>query len=83
MSGMLECKKCGGYVFRGPVICADCMKQTDYPGSNSGNCYLLCRECGNEMTVAPPVGKQLVSNEAIEWLWRNHPDVYRGFYERV
>ena len=26
MSSMPECKRCGGYVYSGPVICGDCMK---------------------------------------------------------
>ena len=26
MSSMPECKRCGGYVFHGPVICGDCME---------------------------------------------------------
>jgi hypothetical protein len=31
----------------------------------------------------PPIGKQLVSEEAISWLFKNHPDAYLGFYERL
>ncbi len=30
-----------------------------------------------------PSGKQMVSESAIAWLHENHPEVYRGFYERV
>lgn len=30
-----------------------------------------------------PSGYQIVSNEAITWLYENYPEVYKGFYERV
>ena len=30
MSSMPECKRCGNYVYHGPVICGDCMEYVDW-----------------------------------------------------
>ena len=31
----------------------------------------------------PPLGYQLINESAISWLFENHHDVYKGFYEHI
>ena len=65
--------------------------------NETGNCYWLkpidveyyivhhptTKQWSGPEDFLPPNGYQLVSEDAIKWLFKNHPDIYDGFYDLV
>ena len=70
------CKDCGGLECDDQDIC-HCDE------TKSHKCSARCPECETELEVIVPIGKQIISEEAIKWLFENHREIYDGFYERL
>ena len=51
----------------------------DYAGVQSS--WVCYQQAVKDMET--PEGFQMISEEAISYLFKNHPEAYKGFYERV